>query len=432
MRLWQLLNEDWENLAQLNLGPMMDILKQGFGYGNEAGIGKKINSGFVWKGITSTSEIVDLGVIKSGLKDIRAAFRKYESPDACAFTVYIAGNPIMVVITDQYHLVGGSRDAKMAYDLSNYKPVINEIEKEVDNWKKFNRTIKTEEEKELHGYFDGEYKKQLVRTVGIDTTTDTVSYIMAMVMSIAKHISQPVTAKVVLRDHVARDKRQARSLTRNQIAQGTKELKERLLAYKISKQPTANTIKEFIEWCNRSGTNVVTFAGVAYKMTPTEPYYSSNKLTPLQIMQGTPFEIKYESATGGYSSYMLITYRYVANGDGTGGMIPVYAKWTNQEGNKAFSQEAALDAYWYFNNRFKKTDVIAAIAAIGKDTNLVDDDKTVEPLMRHALGLIKDKKYMDAMTFIEALQSIGINFTDLDAAYNIAKGKHAEQYGVNS
>jgi len=93
MRLWQLLNEDWENLAQLNLGPMMDILKQGFGYGNEAGIGKKINSGFVWKGITSTSEIVDLGVIKSGLKDIRAAFRKYESPDACAFTVYIAGNP---------------------------------------------------------------------------------------------------------------------------------------------------------------------------------------------------------------------------------------------------------------------------------------------------------------------------------------------------
>ena len=55
MRLWQLLNEDWENLAQLNLGAMMDILKQGFGYGNDSGIGKKINAGFVWKGITSTS-----------------------------------------------------------------------------------------------------------------------------------------------------------------------------------------------------------------------------------------------------------------------------------------------------------------------------------------------------------------------------------------
>jgi len=433
MRLWQLLNEDWENLAQLNLGAMMDILKQGFGYGNDSGIGKKINAGFVWKGITSTSEIVDLGVIKSGLKDIRAAFRKYESPDACAFTIYISGNPVMVVITDQYHLAGASREAKMAYDLSNYKVVIDEIEQEVANWQRFTNknNIKTEEEKEIHGYFDGEYKKQLVRTVGINTTTETVSYIMAMVMSIAKHLKQPVTAKIVLRDHTARDKRQARSLTRTQIAQGTKELKERLLAYKISKQPTANTIKEFIEWCNRSGTNVVTFAGVAYKMTPTESW-GGNKISPLQVMQGVPFEIKYDSVDRGYSRYMTITYRYVSNGESGGGMVPIYARWTNEEGSKVFSQEAALDAYWYFNNRFKKTDVVTAIAAIGKDPNLVDDDKTVEPLMRHALGLIKDKKYSEALTFIEALQSIDINFSDLDAAYSIAKSKHAEQYGIDS
>jgi hypothetical protein len=113
-------------------------------------------------------------------------------------------------------------------------------------------------------------------------------------------------------------------------------------------------------------------------------------------------------------------------------MVPIYARWTNEEGNKAFSQEAALDAYWYFNNKFKKTDVVAAIAAIGKNPSSVNNDATVKPLMIHVLEMIKTKKYSEALTFIEALQSIDINFPDLDAAYSIAKGKHAEQYGIDS
>ena len=110
--------EDLGNLAQLDVGPLINVLKQSGGH--NVGSGRSI--GHVEKTfhrewdmpIGSNSPIVDIGNLKDGIKTLRKAFKTYET--AVAFAVYIGGKAAMFGTSDSYTLAGGSRVSKLAYD----------------------------------------------------------------------------------------------------------------------------------------------------------------------------------------------------------------------------------------------------------------------------------------------------------------------------
>lgn len=352
MKLNDILHEDLGTLAQLGVGPLINILKQPYYSsrrgGSEVGeIGKK----FATREIGSTSEIVDIGVIKQGLKSIRKAFKQYDSEHhqlAQGFAIYIGGNPVMFVLTNSYDLAGSSRPNEIAYDFRKYSDIIDRLFQNKYNKPDYT-TIQTKPPR-----FGGAPRK----FAGEIFSTSFLSDLFDVIEKISTEVNQPVTAKLVLRDMAAQAKRLKRALTQDEILKGAVDLKTRLAIYKNKKRPTVNNIEEFIDMSLRKPGKKVQFAGYTYHLVAK----SHDTIKPIDLLSGKTFDTYY-SAIDPDATYnsVQITYRY---DNQSNQLIPIKARWSNRELRQ--EQTAILNPEGYFKKelniqKLEKKDIISAL-----------------------------------------------------------------------
>src|SRR5271154_6472566 len=114
------------SLTDLKVGSMINILKQsghmGSGSGRRASgphtshIGNKFGADHTRSDIGANSQIIDVGVLKDGIKGLRQAFKKHES--AKAFALYVGGKAVAFGTFDAHALGGQARGGIFAYDLT--------------------------------------------------------------------------------------------------------------------------------------------------------------------------------------------------------------------------------------------------------------------------------------------------------------------------
>lgn len=345
-----ILHEDLGTLAQLGVGPLINMIKQPIRYGRRREdppdmyeIGKK----FQTNEIGSTSEIRDIGVVKQGIKSIRKAFKDNE--DAQGFALYIGGNPVMFTITDAYNLAGGSRSNRVAYDLRKYSDIIDRMYE-----KEYRKPMHTTVQVKEPDYFD---RLKIPRPfAGAIFSTFEMNNIIELIQKIASELNQIVTAKLVMKDVKAFEKRIQRYSNR-EIQNAAKDLKTRLAIYKNSKRPTVSTIEAFVDMSIKNPGKTVQFAGHTYKLLKK----TLDKVDPVRLLSGEPFKIYYDAIDPGAYKSVEITYRYERNDNQ---LIPIKATWYNKE---HYAQQAAiLDTTGYVKSYLKlqKLEQAAVIDAL--------------------------------------------------------------------
>lgn len=343
MNINDILHEDLGTLAQLGVGPLINLLKQRVRYG---GYGRRedptiyeIGKKFQHTEIGSTSEIRDVGQIKQGIKSIRKAFKDNE--DAQGFALYIGGYPVMFTITDAQQLAGSSRSNLVAYDLRKYSEIVNKLPA-VKYIKPAHTTIGTKDpEPFTPPYFDS----IKIPVAGGVYSTSELSDLIELVQNIATDINQPLAAKLVMRDVVAVQKKIKR-YTNKEIAAGAKDLKTRLAIYKNSKRPLVDTIEDFIRISLKNPGKTVQFAGYTYFLSAK----ALDKTDPVKMLSGEPFKVYYDVVDPGSYNSLDIWYRYEKDDNQ---LVPIRANWHDRSSQERESQSAILDVKGYLKHHLK-------------------------------------------------------------------------------
>lgn len=393
----QVLNEHLGNLAQLNAGPLINVLRQpiysrGRRHGDnpEAGpAGRK----FVGYNIGSTSPIVDLGTIKHGMKDIRKAYRTNEGAEG--FVVHIGGTPVMFGLYDLHALEGSSRPGKMAYDFTPFADVIKQMDdesREKNKWNHRDMLQKSYREKEPYSFEKEEGILKNHKFFGEAYTSGHASNLVDKAMQISKIVGQPVTAKLVLVDSGSIKKKHARAnFTAREIEAGKNDLMTRLKKFKLGKKPTVDNIDAFVKYALENPGKTVKFAGRTY----TLKLDSYDKIEPVSLLNGKTFEVRYSSADPNTYDSLVMVYKYDPV---LMTLKPILAKWQDYtDPNKRHnSQEAVLDGPSYLaanlgiRDLSRKTDVLPKI-----------------------LALIKADKWNEATMALSALKKSGLDWPEI-------------------
>ena len=385
MKINDILNEDLGTLAQLGVGPLINVLKQpayGRSYDGKIGqIGPRFHGSLQ---IGSTSEIKEFGPIKNLLKSLRKLFRDHD--DARAFAVYIGGHPVMFGVTTGYELAGSSRENKIAYDLTKYADVIDKPPAELTT------VVKKEP-----GYFDRD--KTPKPHAGKIFSTGQLSTILDLIDNIAYKIKEPITIKLVMADVVAQAKRQQRSFTKQEIIKGAVDLRTRLAIYKNQKHPTVKTIDEFIAMSLKNPGKIVQFAGYTYKLIKQ----TYDKISPIDLLAGVAFNIQYKAIDPGLYESLTVTYRYEQE---TNQLIPIKAEWYDKSSGEHMydrRQVAILDAPGYLKSELK-------VKKIEKNT-----------VLRYLISEMENERYRRVLQLVDALKTAGYDWPELDILENNSK-----------
>lgn len=357
MNINDILNEDLGTLTQLGVGPLINLLKQPVRYGSYGRRGGdpdiyEIGKRFQHTNIGSTSEIRDVGQIKQGIKSIRKVFK--ENEDAEGFALYIGGYPVMFTITDAYNLAGSSRSNLVSYDLRKYSEVVNKLTAE-KYIKPAHTTIRLKDPE----YFD---RIKLPKPfAGSVYSTSDLSDLIDLIQKVAADINQSLTAKLVMKDVVAAQKKLKR-YTNNEVATGAKDLKTRLAIYKNSKRPSVNTIEEFVKMSLNKPGKTVQFAGYTYLLSAK----ALDKTDPVKMLSGEPFKVYYNVVDPGSYNSLDIVYRYEKEDNQ---LIPIKATWYDRAGDSRESQSAILDIKGYLKSylKIKSLDQNTVINALMND-----------------------------------------------------------------
>lgn len=386
MKITDMLNEDLGNLAQLNAGPLINVLKQ-TGYFSSRNRGRyssnasEIRSKFQQHYIGSTSEIINIGVLKKGMTTLRKAFKDNEG--ARGFVAYLGGQAVMFAIVDAHDLAGSSRESLIAYDLTKWKDIIDQMY--AGQYKRpFVSTFKQEEPSR---YDDNPNRPR--KYAGTVMETSALTALITLMQEISKQTGEPLTVKLVMVDSAAVEKRNKR-ITAREIRSGTKDLRTRLALYKNSKKPTVNSVKEFIAMSLKNPGSKVQFAGITYHLKGT----SYDKIEPNSLLKGVPFMVYYSSADPGVYDSLNITYKFDTE---TNQLLPIKATFRDKT-NSAYNQEEILDPRLY------------AIHSL--QTRKLDDKDVVLPKL---LTLIKNLKNDEALRIIKAMQMMGTDWPEFGA-----------------
>jgi hypothetical protein len=370
------LDEKLGNLAQLGVGNLINIVKQ---KSHLSGIGNKFqNSSGNW-GIGNSSEIIDGGVIKSGIKDVRDAMRKFNTANQdrgkriYAIALYIGGHPVGFGEYERDTLAGSTRTGRFAYDLSKFSDAIDqyhaEQNKSKNSWQRTSKPDATSAYTKIHHTYPNGYSKPAVEipinNIGkTDFSTGALAASLEWFLAIANIVNQPLTFKMVTNDLAGADRRSTRhKLARSEVLQGAAALATRLANYKNSKRPTAENIQEFMTMVANKVANVVNFGGRPWKTTPK----SNDKVSPIDLLKGGGFKLDYSSAEpDSYQSLYLYYYYDVT----TATIKPWKAEWS---GNDYKTQVAVLDKpYWIKSalgvKSLEKPEVIRAMLMAIKDS----------------------------------------------------------------
>lgn len=377
-----MINEDLGNLAQLNVGPMINVLKQQPYYSRRRDSELNfIGPRFVNRDIGSTSEVVDIGVLKNGLTTLRKAFK--DSETAKAFAVYIGGKAVMFGVTDSHQLAGSSRDNIIAYDLTPWKEYIDAAYEK--QWNK--PSASTARTVDAPRYSDDQRPRNYA---GRLVDTGNLSSLFTMMQAISKETKQPMTAKLVMADVVGREKQRKRFSAR-EIRNGAKDLRTRLAFYKNSKKPTVNTVKEFIAMSLKNPGSKVQFAGITYSLKSS----SYDKVDPTNLLRGIPFSVSYSSVDPGIYDSLSIIYKFDVE---TNQLLPIKASFRDKRGDDSYkSQEEILDPRLYLIHTLQTRNL---------------DNKDV--MIRRVLTMIKERKLKDALTTTQALEMMGTDWPELE------------------
>lgn len=402
--------EDLGTLAQLNVGPLINVLKQSPGSSNKRysrGIGS-VEKTFhrEWDmPIGSNSPIVDIGNLKDGIKTLRKAFKTHEY--AVAFAVYIGGKAAMFGTTDSETLAGGSREGRLAYDLRPWEASVKAAhEREHGAKPSWSRpsipALSTAKDVESRDYRHPEdrWDNQIMVTrhyAGDMVSTGALAALFTIMQHIAKETGEPLTGKLVLRDMKARETRHARAaLSRKDVVDAAKDLAIRLAIYKNSKKPTVDTIEDFIAMSLKRPGSIVQFAGRPYRLTAS----SYDKIDPLSLLKGTTFSTSYMTNEPNSYDSLRLTYRFDAD---TNQLLPISATWIDKtDPNNPGSQTVVLDPVGYLKSSLgvKKLDKPYVIP------------KLLEQMNR--------RQFKDALLHISALEKLGLAWPELSHIKNSA------------
>jgi len=389
----EIINENLGNLQKLQVGPLINVLKQ---HGRAAGRNdvytSPVGNKFSDRTIGPHSEIIDVGVIKNGIKGLRKAYRDNARSDGSpeGFAVYIGGKAVMFGTFTGETLAGASRHQRLAYDFSQYKDQWDQTFKTM--WDKPQTT--TIRQVEPYGFVkrDAERAGKVAKPyqyAGNILPTSELSKIFDAVELISKDTGQPVTAKLVMRDIESAQTRIDR-YRQSDIDKGVEELSIRLAKFKLAKKPTVDTIEDFIKYAMDNPGKIVQFAGRTYKADP-ESYTTG--FTPKSLISGTPFDVHYSCADPGvYGNELRITYAFDRK---TQQLKPISAEWSDNRGDPS-TQRAVLDGPMYlrWNQGFKD----------------ISDKQVIIPKL---LRMVKVENYRDAMDIITALRKSGEDWPEL-------------------
>jgi hypothetical protein len=391
MRLSQLqrLDEDLGNLARLNVGPLINVLKQAGSVGKRGEYISPVGKRFASYEIGSTSEIVDVGQLKDGLKSLRRAFKTHED-DARAFAVYIGGVPVMFGTFTAYALAGRTRSGRLAYDFSAFREQWDQLQPQGQWQTKAPATTYKEKEPYWSKYSGEPEPTQPERYQGAMISTDRLAMLFDYVMAIGKTVNQPVTAKLVLNDRAAAEKRQKRFSLKD-ITDGANDLMTRLKKFKLSKKPTVETIEEFIRYAMDNPGKTVQFAGRSYKLVAA----SYDKIDPAELLRGRTFDAAYSTMDPGSYDTLRITYKFDPRAET---LKPIFANWYDKtDPTKPYNrQEAVLDGPSYARWRL----------------NTSPDNKNV--VLPKLLTMAKNLQWHDLGLMLTALRKAGADWPELD------------------
>lgn len=362
------LDEKLGNLSQLGVGNLINIVKQQ----DSSGIRNKFQGNQGRWGIGNSSEVIDGGVIKTGLKDIRNAMRKYDTANqekyqhTKAFALYIGGQPIGFGLYDLETLGGATRTGKFAYDLSKFSIAIDQHYAEQNKGKEVYRQSKKPDATSAYTSTKYEYPDGYSKP-GVDVKINNIGHAqlstrdlaeeLEWILAVANIVKQPLTLKLVSNDLAGGERSKTRNLLRrSEVLHGAAELKIRLANYKNSKRPTAENIQEFITMVSNKVANVVNFGGRPWKTAPK----SNDKVSPIDLLSGGGFKLDYSSAEpDSYQSLYLYYYYDVV----TATIKPWKAEWSSADHK---SQVAVLDKpHWIRNalgiKSLEKPEVIKAM-----------------------------------------------------------------------
>jgi len=394
-----IINENLGNLAQLHVGPLINVLKQtGYQGGKRGGTiiypaGEKFAKSYGYQ-IGSTSEIVNIGVLKDGIKTLRKAFKTHEG--ARGFAVYIGDQAVMFGTTDSGTLAGASRSGKLAYDLTPFEEKWKELHvKGYKGWGELRipptTTIKDRESSEWEG---SKSITKVRKYYGDMIDTATLAGILDKIVTIGKELNLPVTAKLVMGDVIGYEKRKERySLA--QIGAGAKDLRTRLAIYKNQKNPTVDTIEDFVKMSLENPGKSVQFAGTTYKLVQA----SYDKIGVIDLLSGKSFTTDYKSVDPGSTDSLTMTYRYDRSSNQ---LVPIKATWYDRRdpANKYKRQETVLDAKGYLIN----------------EIGIRKLDKSV--VIPKLLELFKASQYERLKLAIGSLKKMGADWPELDTIQN--------------
>jgi len=403
MLIQEILNENLGNLAQLNAGPLINVLRQAVGTSKRWGSEihhdeRKFNR----REIGASSEIVDVGVIKDGIKGIRKAYKANISAEG--FAVYIGGKIAALGIFNIDTLAGSSRIGRLAYDLTPWSDTVAQLDQAAAaaHIGKYTRPplIKQTSLSHKKPYSWEQEVTNPKRMTGVMQSTGDLSSFLSTIDAIAKAVGQPVTAKLILFDKAGMQTRSKR-YSQSQINTGVEDLKTRLVKYKQSKLPTINTIQDFVKHALENPGKKAQFGGTTYMLTPRNSY---NTHTPIEILKGTPFEVRYESITPGRSGTLDLLYKYDRD---TNMLLPIKARWTeyapgaaSSYGPGTSSQEAVVDPKAY----------------IKSEISMKGFDKFT--ILRGMMAMSKEGKHKKLKDVISALRLMGEDWPELSAIEN--------------
>lgn len=408
------LDENLGNLAALNLGKLSGLLKQ-----NHDGVGKKFASDR-YSGPGNTSEIVDIGPMKKGIVGLRKAYRDYTAPEGAqrgwssphpvGFAVYLDNRAVAFGLFTADSLAGRTRNGQFAYDLSGFEAQIDAAhERENAGRSQYNRSRKmdpdsaydTEHETHPNGWREPAVTVTR-KFAGKSTTTEDLSTFLTRLDQIAGEIGGTITLKLVTNDYSGISRKQTRTnaasgaVGMGEIRDAGKALRDRLLRYKNSKRPTADTIHRFLEMVMKKEASVVNFGGRPWRTAPSKGY-SSDAISPIDLMKGKPFVMQYTSAEGSdsYTSDSIkISYRYDPL-DNT--IKPWQAQYTDENRN---SKTIPMDVGYWVKDKL-------SIPDLEKPT-----------VIKAMLTKIKESQYETNLAGIEnvirAMRGEGINWPEFD------------------
>lgn len=361
-----ILTEALGNLAQLKVGKMIDIFRQRYNVSKKRGtdVGA-IENKFSAYGVGSESEIIDCGVMKKGILDLRTAYKKQGDNNTQAFAIYANDKAVVFGAFSQDDLAGSARHGMLAFDLTPFKAAIDK--QNVEKYEKESSWIKSEyktadeyaekrgrklvtQERKAKGY----YNKTEQDYAGTLYTTAMLKSLLEEIVEYAKEAGQTLTMKLVTLDRKAVDKRQKRYSLRMMQDVGD-DLETRLKKYKLAKNPTANDIKEFFELVKKAA-KLIRFGKYTYSSVPK----SDDKMNGLEVLQGKSFTISYEAKDPGvYGKRVKVEYAMDLE---TGTVKPFMMSWP---GERTYEEtEEVIDNDMFLKHTFKSKTKLSADTVI--------------------------------------------------------------------